>query len=333
MYLRVLTNSARNARPRRSRRESFESSHLEVRIFNAGHGEAIILIFDRGRAWLLDCGSNSKPRNKRLGELILDYLEAKDLVLETIIPSHPHFDHAGAIETILSSSSSHIASPVSIYRTDVDEWHSSSGWRSRYRDAVIAAGDAVIETALKDTHREVNISEGVEAHLFVGSGDGYYTSVFVQIRYRDARLLFTGDAYCGYEIELLDTFGQEDFRADVLKVTHHGSSSGTANKVLKKIQPGIAVASTGDDARHRLEQDTLARLGGRPGPRRVFETVVDGDIILRTDGRPYGGGVLYEAEFDSPGRFAGELGGEILSLQAVNLTRTQGQYPECEVCE
>ena len=333
MFLRVLEDRTRNARPGKARRTEFEASHLEVRMFNIGHGEAILLIFDDGRAWLMDCGTNSQPRNKRLGEHIIDYLEERDLVLDTVLSSHPHFDHAGAVETILDSSSSHIASPVSIYRSDVDEWRSTSGWRSRYQEAVTARGDGVTETALRDAHREVSISDGVDAHLFVGSGEGYYTSLFAQIRYRDARLLFTGDADCGYEIELLNAFGEEDFRANVLKVTHHGSSSGTAKQVLKRIRPGIAIASTGDDEGHRLEQDTLARLGSRPGPRRVFETVVDGDIILQTDGRPYRGGVLYRVDFEAPGRFAEDLGGEILSLQTVNLTRTPGDCPECEACE
>ncbi len=73
-------------------------------------------------------------------------------------------------------------------------------------------------------------------------------------------------------------------------MTHHGSSSGTARVIVDAVRPGIAVASTAPDGGHRLEMDTLARLGG---PRAVFETLVDGDIILRADGRGYGGGILY----------------------------------------
>lgn len=201
MWLRVLKDRARNARPRMSRRRLFESSHLEVRIFNIGRGGAILLVFDDERAWLLECGVDSKPRNARLGGHIVDYLKAHGLVLDTIIASHPHFDHAGAVETILSTASPNIATPISIYRTDVGEWRSTSGWRARYKDAVSALGDGVVETALKDVHQPVNISEGVEAHLFVGSGERFYTSLFVQIRYRDARLLFTGDAYSGRELK------------------------------------------------------------------------------------------------------------------------------------
>ena len=93
----------------------------------------------------------------------------------------------------------------------------------------------------------------------------------------------------------------------MLKVTHHGSSSGTGAIFLGAVQPGIAIASTGDDSGHTLEPDTRRRIRGRPVIREVFETLVRGDIILRTDGRRHAGGVLYEVTFETPGRFANAL--------------------------
>ena len=329
MYLKISEDRARKARPRKRRRASLLASHLEVRTFNVGHGEAVLVTFDNGRAWLMDCGSNTVPRNERLGNHIIDYLGVNGVVLDTIVASHPHFDHAGAIETILGSASPNVASPVTIYRTDIREWISSSGWRQRYADAVAARGADVDEILLLSAHREVTISDHASAHIYVGARDGVYTSLFVHLRYRESRLLFTGDAYCGYEVELLNAFGSADFRADVLKITHHGSSSGTAATIVNEVRPGLAIASTGDHGGHRLERDTLDRLGGRPGPRAIFETVVDGDIILRTDGMSYGGGILYEAEFESPGRFAESLGGEILRLAYVDSTRTVSDHPNC----
>jgi len=332
MFLRVLENESRNARPNATRRAAFEASHLEVRMFNVDHGEAILLVFDGGRAWLVDSGcSNARPRNELLGQRLLDYLEVQGLTLEAVVATHPHVDHAGAFATILASNSSQIATPLRIYRREDATWRLDRRWLESFRNAI---GGAVEEIALQNAHREVTISSGVRAHLFAGSGQGAYTSVFVHLRYHDARLLFTGDAKCEYEIELLAAFGEEDFRADALKVTHHGSSSGTARSVLDAIRPGIAFSSTGDDAGHRLERDTLDRLGGRPvgGPppaRRVFETLIDGDIILQTDGRPYRGGLLYKLEFESPGRFADDLRAEVKTLAEVDPTRTSSPHSAC----
>ena len=158
-----------------------------MHLFNVGHGEAILVVFDNKRAWLIDCGNNSQPRNKLLAERLINFIEERNLLLEAILPSHPHFDHAGAFETILDSPSTHIASPITIYRSADPSWVSDAGWRKRFRDAIEHRGENVVEIALRDAHREVQISDGVEAHLFAGSGDGPYTSVFVHLRYHHAR--------------------------------------------------------------------------------------------------------------------------------------------------
>ena len=129
---------------------------------------------------------------------------------------------------------------------------------------------------------------------------------------------------------LLERFGEDDFRADVFKVTHHGSSSGTAQRVVNEAKPAIAIASTADDSGHRLEADTLQRLGNNGPKRRIYETVIDGDIILRTDGEAYGGGVLYQVELAAPGLFEAALGATTLARAAVDAHRSfSDNHPKC----
>ena len=336
MFLRVLDNEARNARPRTDRKAAFNASHLEIRMFHVGHGEAVLVIFERTRAWLFDCGCGNHPKkNKILGNEIVAYMEGRGLVLEAIVPSHPHIDHAGAFETILTSGSAAVAQSVTIYRSEDASWHVDNeckpAWLCRFHSA-IRAND--VQIALPSSHHEVFIAPNISAHLFSGTGDGPYTSVFVQLRYHGARILFTGDAECSYELELLGRFGVTDFDADIFKVTHHGSSSGTAARVVAASKPGIAIVSTGDDSGHRLEFDTLQRLGGhigaRPpasiGVRPVFETVMHGDIILRTDGQPYIGGILYELELDAPGQFKDALKTEILAEADIDQDDNPGNH-------
>ena len=147
----------------------------------------------------------------------------------------------------------------------------------------------------------------------------------MQLRFGAARLLFTGDSHCSYEVELLEAFGEEDFRADVLKITHHGSSSGTARQVVEAVRPSLAIASTADEGGHRLEEDTLERVLGPGKKRRVFETLSDGDIIVRTDGNPYLGGVLYRVDFVMPGEFAQELGAEVVPADQIQRQRSDDQ--------
>jgi hypothetical protein len=60
----------------------------------------------------------------------------------------------------------------------------------------------------------------------------------------------------------------------------------------------------------------------------VFETLVHGDIVVRTDGQPYSGGVLYQVEFDSPGEFAGALNAQVIPANQIH--RQLGHDPDCQ---
>lgn len=329
-FFRVAENRIRKVSPGKTRKSQFAKSHLEVRMFNVGGGEAILLVFPGKRAWLVDCGSGSGDRkNETLGTRLAEYLAERGLVLEALIPSHPHKDHGGAFGWLLFAGPT-LAGTVTLYRSDTPSWDREKKWIAELWEELARLGSGLEEVALTNAHREVRIADGVEAHLFAGSGAGAYTSLFLHLRFHQARLLFTGDSYCRYELKLLESFGDGDFRSDVLKVTHHGSSSGTAQGMVDAVKPGIAIVSTAADGGHRLEKDTLKRLGGHKRPRRVFETHVDGDIILRTDGGAFGDGILYQVEFEEPGRFESALGAATRSLTTVNKERTTSKHSACE---
>ena len=333
-YYRVTEDRATEVAIGAQRERSFiRSDLLQVTMFNVGSGEAVLIVFPGRRAWLVDAGCNSVPRNETLGLGLLDHLERERLNLEAIVASHAHFDHAGAISTVLGYESNSTRGRIAVYRGNA-AWGRRDVWLDAFR-RVFRNGWAGEEIVLANTHQVVAVPHG-EIHLFVGRGASVYKSLFVNLRYRDARILFTGDSLCQYEIDLLREFGH-DFRADVLKVTHHGSSSGTAQTVLRAIRPGVAIASAAEDDDHRLERDVRRRLRGRPARREVFETLVHGDITVKTDGRLSPSGILYSVEASTEsgndGEFAQNLGATTMTLADANLSRGRNvsgaDHPEC----
>lgn len=329
-FLKLTENTTQPAHPSAARRAKFTKSRMEVRMFNVGDGEAILIAFPNRRAWLVDGGSGSGTKNnQKLGQELAAHLHQRNLMLETLVPSHPHKDHVGAVASLLRAGPP-LADLLTIYRSDDATWNKADGWIGELKQELANLPTQAKWVTLQNAHREVPLGDGVAAHLFAGSGDGAYTSIFLQLRFHQTRLLFTGDSHCGYERDLLERFGENDFRADVLKVTHHGSSSGTAQRVVNAVKQAIALASTADDGGHRLEADTLRRLQKNGPKRRIYETVIDGDIILRTDGEAYSGGVLYQVEVVAPGLFEAALGATTLSRAAVNAKRSSSaNYPEC----
>ncbi|MCI0427674.1 MAG: hypothetical protein L0Z46_06630 [Nitrospiraceae bacterium] len=329
-FLKLTESTTQTAHPSAARRAKFTNSHLEVRMFNVGDGEAILIAFPNRRAWLVDGGSGSGTKNNQeLGQQLAAHLHQSNLMLEAFVPSHPHKDHVGAVASLLRAKPP-LAHSLTLYRSDDATWNKTDGWIGELSQEVSKLSTQTNWVTLQNAHREVPLGDGIAAHLFAGSGDGAYTSIFLQLRFHQARLLFSGDSHCSYERDLLERFGENDFRADVLKVTHHGSSSGTAQRVVNAVKPAVAIASTAEDSGHRLEADTLQRLRKNGPKRRIYETVIDGDIILRTDGEAYGGGVLYQVELVAPGLFEAALGATTLSRAAVDATRSSSaNHPEC----
>ncbi len=328
MFFKVRRGRIDHAAPTPSRQTSFEANHLEVRMFNVGAGEAMLVVFPSGRVWIVDCGSGNHTMgdNRILGRGIAGYMAAEGLTLEAMIATHPHIDHGGAYRWLLDENPA-LAPDVLFVRADED-WDIGRVWMTDL-DTRLARID-VEPIVLVDSHRVVEVDDDVTAHLFAAHGADDYTSVWLHLRYKDTALLFTGDVECDYEKLLLRLFSDYDFTSDVLKITHHGSSTGTSAALVRRVRQGISLASTTAGHRHRLEADTLQRVGGLGRPRRVFETVIDGDITLRTDGETFGNGVLYDLEFDPPGIFAVEIGATNgVSLTQLNAQRTATNDPDC----
>ncbi len=184
MFLKVLENEARDARPSSQRRAEFEQSPLEIRMFNVGGGEAVLVVFPGNRAWLVDGGSsNSTSLNQKLGDGLVKYLQERNLVLETLVPSHPHIDHVGAVATILDHAGPRLASSVTIYRSADSTWDADHQWLKDLRTKIDALGNQVQVIALQDAHREVAIAGSVRAHFFAGHGDGPYTSMLFNLHF------------------------------------------------------------------------------------------------------------------------------------------------------
>ena len=297
MWIQASENEYKSAQPKPARKNSFGLEHLEVRMFRVPEGEAILIVFPDNTVWLVDGGNTSnEPSNTELAKVLQTHLESRPLLkLEVCVASHSHMDHIGALETLLASGSSALAPRVTVYRA-TGAWHRKAKFLDRYHQMVREQNGVVEKIFPERTEEIVPIANHAEAHFFVGTGKSAYASLWMRLRYKSARLLFTGDSHQPYERNLIKQFSAGHLRADVLKVTHHGSSSGTSTQSVAAAKPAFAITSSSqDDPDHRLEDDTKARILEPPGvKRRIFNTDTEGEIVVKTDGEDYGGAILYQ---------------------------------------
>jgi len=104
------------------------------------------------------------------------------------------------------------------------------------------------------------------------------------LRYGKARVMFTADASA--EAEHRIARAHADVRADILKVAHHGSASGTSDRWLDAVRPKVAIISVGrNNPFGHPDARVLTRLKRRGV--RILRTDEDGAVTVVSDGREY----------------------------------------------
>ncbi len=89
--------------------------------------------------------------------------------------------------------------------------------------------------------------------------------------------LMMADADMDTEKEILSAY--DGLKCDVLKVSHHGSKTGTSDALLDQVQPQLAVISSGlHNGYHHPHEETLQRLLQRHIP--YLNTAEEGDITI-----------------------------------------------------
>ncbi len=266
----VVVGQAVGGPPGRSTPLALSTGELELRVFDVGQGDAILLRFGDG-ALLVDAGPDPQtarqvllPRLARLGVERLDGL----------VLTHADADHIGGAADVLK------ALPV----TNV--WMATSRQDhpllSVIEDAARQGGTRIEEPAhgqALEWHPALSVEVSIAAPS-MASGDNNQ-SLVLHVRYGDADFLLTGDIERAAERVLVDAVG--GLEADVLKVAHHGASTSSSPEFLAAVKPQVAVISAGlGNAFNHPRDEVLRRLRGVGA--HVYRTDLAGDVVVRTDG-------------------------------------------------
>ena len=249
-----------------------EPSILQVHYIDVGQGDSILIQTPKNRNILIDGGEKSQEN------FLQGYLKKQGVKhLHMVIGTHPHADHIGGLGFILENFSTDliILPPIT---------HTTKTFEDLL-DTIEKENIPLRATPSSDSYL-------LEEHLtleFLSPHRDFQDqlndwSIVLKLTYVEHRFLFTGDIESAAETALLQDYSQDTLSTDVLKVSHHGSSTSSSIPFLKAVAPKIVVISSGKENPYgHPHKETVERLFNFSP--RLYRTDLQGTILLKSDGK------------------------------------------------
>jgi competence protein ComEC len=241
---------------------------LRTHFLDVGQGDSELIELPGSVQILVDGG----PANGRALAVLGGVLAPEDRYLDIVVLSHSESDHFGGLIDILRR-----------YRVGAFVWNGVPGTAGAYADlmkavresgarvAVVGAGDAIVngDSRIDVISPAQNISSNTDTND---------TSLVIRVTAGATRALFTGDIGPKVEAALAPVVG----RADILKVSHHGSKFSTSESFLEAVRPLVAGIEVGENNYGHPAPETLARLVAAGA--QVFRTDRNSTVEVVSDG-------------------------------------------------
>lgn len=243
---------------------------MEVHFLDVGNADCI-LVRQGDKNLLIDAAERDNS------EGIIRYLEQQGVEkLDMVVATHPHADHIGAMSEIINRF------PIGRFVMSFmpDDATPTTAVYIRMLEALDAHSVAVDE-AVPGTVYELGTARLQVLAPFEAVDEPNDMSVVCRLTFGDRAFVFTGDAGKGVEKQMLNS--AYTLRADVLKLSHHGSNTGNSELFLYEVMPQYAVITCGaNNSYGHPHQEVLDRLGRND--IQPLRSDVHGTIVFTTDG-------------------------------------------------
>jgi len=254
---------------------------FRIHFLDVGRGDSIILQFTNGRTYLID--SNEAPGKLTPFEYLSQKLDVTEL--EVVIATHPHDDHIKGLQRIIET--------IPTRQVWINRYSHESRSYNKLRLALLSNQHIRVLSPCSGT----TITEGNEqiqvlapsSNLFRGThSDINNSSIVLKITITNkqqntsASALLGADAEITSWMQILMEHGRR-LKADLLKVSHHGSQYGSDEEGLAAIRPKYAVVSVGENLYGHPEPGAFQIIEEFTSVR-TFRTDIDGTCIFESDG-------------------------------------------------
>ncbi len=228
--------------------------------FDVGNADAAVLQ-DHDRVIVIDTGED--------GREVADYLHKRRLSVDALVLTHLHIDHAGGVQSLLDQ-----RIPVAVcYLPYGAEAVATDDGMTALVEQLAALGTEIIHISRGDV---IPLPSGTltaawpTSDLLLPGEDANHASLVLYGDIADVTMLLTGDLTGWFE-------HYAQMPADILKVAHHGSASGTNQTFLDAVDPDVMLLSNSTASRYE-------RIAGMKGDAALYHTADTGSIIVHFEG-------------------------------------------------
>lgn len=241
------------------------STNVTIKFIDVGQGEAILIALPE-KTVLIDAGpTGSAPKIaqvlQELGRNKIDYLVA----------THPDEDHIGGMADVISNTQiGTIYAPNKTNNT------------ATYRKFLTAIQTNNLQIALAEAGTIIDQTDSYKLEILWPKKDANFPetndySIIIKLTVGNKTFLFTGDAPTNAILN------SNPGHIDVLKVSHHGSRTGTTEQLVRRLSPTYAILSYAlDNSYGHPMQSVLNAL--HKHSVEVWGTGANGTITITCDG-------------------------------------------------
>ncbi len=210
----------------------FDKNYNTMSFLDVGQGDASLINFSNSGKILIDAGSGTKILNE-LGKT-LGFFDRK---IDVILVSHPDIDHYGGFFEVVKRYSP----SVFVY----NGFNYQDKNFANLLNLVKEKGIKILELRKGD---RITIGDNVLKIISPGieKEDDNDNSIVILANIDNRKILFTGDV----NKETLESLKEEIGKIDILKVSHHGSRTGTNQKIIEDFSPKISLIGVGKNNKY-----------------------------------------------------------------------------------
>ena len=241
------------------------SANVTIKFIDVGQGEAILIALPE-KTVLIDAGpTGSAPK---IAQVLQELGRNK---IDCLVATHPDEDHIGGMADVISNTQiGTIYAPNKTNNT------------ATYRKFLAAIQNNNLQITLAEAGTIIDQTDNYKLEILWPKKDAIFPetndySIIIKLTVGNKTFLFTGDAPTS---AILDS---NPGHIDVLKLSHHGSRTGTTEQLVHKLSPTYAVVSYAvDNSYGHPMQSVLNAL--HKHSVEVWGTGANGTITITCDG-------------------------------------------------